>query len=44
MTRIINKEEAKKQYLEAVDVVCLDCAFYQKKYVKLALLGKLLTL
>ena len=31
MTRIINKEEAKKQYLEAVDVVCMDCAFLSEK-------------
>ena len=31
MTRIINKEEAKKQYLEAVDVVCMDCAFLSEE-------------
>ena len=31
MTRLINKEEAKKQYLEAVDVVCMDCAFLSEE-------------
>lgn len=44
MTRIINKEESQKQFLKAVDVVCMDCAFFQKKNVKSVLLEKLLTL
>ncbi len=43
MTRIINKEEAKKQYLEAVDVVCMDCAFLSEEMCETYLFEKLLT-
>lgn len=31
MTKTINKEESVKRYLEAVDIVCLDCAFLSEK-------------
>ena len=31
MTRIINKEESQKQFLKAVDVVCMDCAFLSEE-------------
>ena len=31
MIKTINKEESVKRYLEAVDIVCLDCAFLSEK-------------
>ena len=31
MTRIINKEESQKQFLKAVDVVCMACAFLSEE-------------
>jgi hypothetical protein len=31
MTKTINKEESVKRYLEAVDIVCLDCAFLSEE-------------
>lgn len=31
MVRIINKEKSQKRFLEAVDVVCMDCAFLSEE-------------